>query len=98
VGSVILHSDQLPEFEKELIGIMIDEQCTLSQALDYAFSTYNVDTNSVFDLVDFLEERVYDLDKVQMLMMIYTSQTSDFQLVVGIIDNGEAKTKGANKG
>lgn len=92
-----LHSDyELPDFEKELINIMVDEKCTMSEALGYAFSSYNVDTNSVFDLVDFLEERVHDLDKVQMMMAIYTGRIPDFQLTR--LDDGKKKTSGANKG
>jgi hypothetical protein len=91
-----LYNEKLPDFEKELIDIMVDEKCTMSQALGYAFSAYNVDTNSVFDLVDFLEERVYDLDKVQAMMMIYTGRIQDFQLTR--LDDGEAKTKRSDKG
>lgn len=92
-----LHSDyELPDFEKELIDIMVDEKCTMSEALGYAFSLYNVDTNSVFDLVDFLEERVHDLDKVQMMMMIYTGKIPDFQLTR--LDNDKTKTSGPDKG
>lgn len=92
-----LHSDyELPDFEKELIDIMVDEKCTMSEALGYAFSLYNVDTNSVFDLVDFLEERVHDLDKVQMMMMIYTGKIPDFQLTR--LDNGKEKNNRPYKG
>lgn len=90
-------SDDLPDFEKELINIMVDEKCTMSEALGYAFSSYNVDTNSVFDMVDFLEDKLYDLDKVQTFMMIYTGQVPDFQLT-RLIDNGKTKTSGSNKG
>lgn len=93
-----LHSDyELPDFEKELINIMVDEKCTMSEALGYAFSLYNVDTNSVFDLVDFLEEQLYDLDKVQAMMMIYTGQMPDLQLT-RLIDDGKEKTNRSYKG
>lgn len=96
VALVNLHSDyELPNFEKELIDIMVDEKCTMSEALGYAFSLYNVDTKSVFDMVDFLEERVHDLDKVQMMMAIYTGRIPDFQLTR--LDDGKEKTKRTNK-
>lgn len=75
-----LPSDALPSFERVLIEIMIDESCTLREALDVAFSSHGVDTNNVFDLVDFLEEQLYDLDKVQTMMLIYTGRSPDFQL------------------
>jgi hypothetical protein len=95
VDLVILHSEPPPTFEKYLIEIMIDEKCTMAEALDLAFSDHGVDTDSVFDMVDFLEEQVYDLDKVQAMMMIYTGQITDFQLTRMIDDE---KTKRPNKG
>jgi len=77
------------DFEKELIQIMILESCTMQTALSYAFSAYHVDHESVFDLVDFLEYMVYDLDKVQFLMQVYTGQIPDMQLKDYV--NGEKK-------
>ena len=65
------------EFEKQLIEIMVDEKCTMKEALDCAFSLYSVNTTNVIDLVDFLEDVLYDLDKVQMMMEIYTGQIPD---------------------
>ena len=92
-----LHSSELPDFEKELINIMVDEKCTMSQALGYAFSAHDVDVSNVFDLVDFLEEQLYDLDKVQAMMMIYTGRIPDFQLT-RLIDDGKEKTNRPYKG
>lgn len=92
-----LRSDTLPDFEKELIDIMVDEKCTMSQALANAFSSHGIDETNVFDLVDFLEEQVYDLDKVQAMMMIYTGKNPDFHLV-RMIENGETKSKRPDKG
>jgi hypothetical protein len=68
-------------FEKELVETMILENCTMQEALVNLFSSYRVDTGSVIELVDFLEYMVYDLDKVQFLMQIYTGQIPDMQLV-----------------
>ena len=92
-----LRSSELPDFEKELIDIMVDEKCTMGQALAYAFSSHNVDVSNVFDLVDFLEEQLYDLDKVQAMMMIYTGQMPDLQLT-RLIDDGKEKTNRPHKG
>lgn len=92
---MILHSDKIPDFERELIKIMVNEACTMSQALNRAFVIHNVDTESVFDLVDFLEERLHDLDKVQAMMEIYTGYIPDFQLVR--IDDGKAKISRTDK-
>lgn len=75
---------------------MIDECCTMGEALSFTFSSHNVDTTNVFDLVDFLEEQVYDLDKVQTMMLIYTGQIPDFHLI-RLTDNDKEKTKGTSK-
>ena len=70
----------LSDFERDIIEVMITETCTMSEALDILFKAYEVDTKSVIDLVDFLEEMLYDLDKVQMMMEVYTEQVADFYL------------------
>jgi hypothetical protein len=70
----------LSDFERDIIEVMITETCTMSEALDILFKAYEVDTKSVISLVDFLEEMLYDLDKVQMMMEVYTEQVADFYL------------------
>ena len=70
----------LSDFERDIIDVMITETCTMTEALDILFRIYEVDTKSVIDLVDFLEEMVYNLDKVQMIMEVYTEQVADFYL------------------
>lgn len=70
----------LSDLERDIIEVMITETCTMSEALDILFKAYEVDTKSVISLVDFLEEMLYDLDKVQMMMEVYTEQVSDFYL------------------
>lgn len=90
-------SDLRQSFEKEVVDIMVNEKCTMREALDYMFFYHEVDTNSVFDLVDFLEKRLYDLDKVQTIMMVYTGQAPDFQLT-RFADDGKTKTKRTDKG
>ena len=70
-----------PSYEKNIVEIMIDLDCTLSEALDIDFDMNGVDKSSVVDLVDYLEMKVNrNMDTVNMLMQIYTHQTSDFKL------------------
>ena len=78
INSLVFY--ELTEFEKDLIDIMVNECCMMSEALDILFKAHEVDTKNVIDLVDFLEEMVYDLNKVQMMMSVYTGQISDFYL------------------
>lgn len=94
---MILRSEALPDFEQHLIDTMVSEKCTMSQALGKAFSSHGIDQTNVFDMVDFLEEQIYDLDKVQAMMMIYNGQIADFHLV-RLMNDGEAKNKRPNKG
>lgn len=68
-------------YEQSIVETMIDCNCTLSEALDIDFELNGVDRNSVVDLVDYLESRLNrDMNTVNMLMLIYTGQTSDFKL------------------
>ena len=69
-------------YEKDIVEIMLDLKCTLSEALDVDFDMNGVDTDSVIAIVDYLEYRFRgDLDKVNLLMKVYTGQTPDFGLV-----------------
>lgn len=81
----------LSDFERDVIDVMITETCTMSEALDILFKVYEVDTKSVIDLVDFLEEMVYDLDKVQMIMEVYTEQVPDLYLKELLYDEKQKK-------
>lgn len=68
-------------YEQILVEIMSDLNCTISEALDLDFDMHGVDKTSVFDLVDYLEEMFNgDLDKVNLMMQIYTHQVPDFKL------------------
>lgn len=68
-------------YEQSIVEIMVDFNCTLSEALDIDFDMNNLDKNSVVDLVDYLETKLnHDMYKVSMLMQIYTHQASDFRL------------------
>lgn len=90
------HSDVLPKFEQRVIDIMVAVRCTIREALEIIFAVHEIDDTNVFDMVDFLEEQVYDLDKVHTLMMIYTGQFPDFHLV-GLTKDGEAKSTRADE-
>lgn len=68
-------------FEQGIVEIMIDLDCTLSEALEMDFDLNGINKSSVFDLVDYLERRLNsDLNKVEVLMQIYTQQNLDFKL------------------
>ena len=81
----------LSDFERDIIDVMITETCPMSEALDILFRIYEVDTKSVIGLVDFLEEIVYDLDKVQMIMEVYTKQVPDLYLKELLYDEKQKK-------
>ncbi len=67
-------------YERGIVEIMINEQCTLVDALDIDFDAHLVDKESVIDMVDYLEERLKDLNKVNLLMNIYTGRYPDMKL------------------
>ena len=67
-------------YEQKLVEIMIDENCTLATALEIDFDQNTVDKESVIDIVDYLEEMMTDLNKVELLMDIYTRRAPDMYL------------------
>lgn len=68
-------------YDQTIIEIMDDLDCTFSEALDMDFDLNSVDKSSVIDIVDYLETKLgRNLDKVNMLMQIYTHQAPDFKL------------------
>jgi hypothetical protein len=83
---VKIHSD----FEKNLVEIMSQHNLSMREALLRMFILNGIDTNSVFSLVDFLEEMLYDLNKVQFFMMVYTGQISDIELK-RLLNDAESK-------
>lgn len=78
-----IHGKRLEHY---IVEIMIDENCTFAQAMDIVFSEQNIDTNSVFDLVEFLEEHLETLDDVSEFMDIYTGKSKDFILILESIN------------
>lgn len=67
-------------YEQTLVEIMLDENCTLSAALEIDFDQNTVDKESVIGIVDYLEEMLTDLNKVELLMDIYTRRAPDMYL------------------
>lgn len=67
-------------YEEKIIEIMIDSKCTLLEAIHIDFDTNGVDKRSVLSIVDYLEERLYDLDKVSWFMEVYTGKERDMKL------------------
>lgn len=72
----------ITEFEKELVEVMIDKSFSFSEALSYLFEKNSIDQLNVFDLTDFLEEKLeMNMLKVEHFMNIYTGSGKDFVLV-----------------
>jgi hypothetical protein len=68
-------------YEQSIVEIMIDLDCTLSQALDVDFDMHNIDKTSVLSLVEYLENRLNrNMYKVNLMMQIYTNQLPDYKL------------------
>jgi hypothetical protein len=67
-------------YEKRILDIMVHEDATLREALelDIILNVYNSD--SVVDIVEYLEENVIDLNKVSFLMNVYTGRAPDLRL------------------
>lgn len=74
------NTDKPGEYEKELIVIMIDMNYTLSEAIHADLLNHNVDIKSVFDIVDYMEFKFENLDKVQYYMNVYTGNAPDVAL------------------
>jgi hypothetical protein len=69
--------DAIPsDYEKHLIELMTEDM-SLSQAIEYDLWVNDVDLNSVFDIVDYLELKLTSLDKVQYYMSVYTGHQPD---------------------
>jgi hypothetical protein len=73
-------NDGVNDFEKQVIEIMIDENCTFVEAMHIIFDIHCIDTTSVIHLVEFLEERVDSLDTVGYYMDLWTGREKDMTL------------------
>lgn len=70
----------MTNLEKHLVEVMIEKDCSFATALNYIFITNSVDIESVFDIVDFLEEGLPDLDTVAYFMKIWSGEENDLEL------------------
>lgn len=66
-------------YEEHLLVYMA-KGASLKQALMLDFIYNKVDITNVFDLVEYLEEKLEDLDKVKFYMDVYTNQSPDLGL------------------
>lgn len=73
--------EEIDPYEKRLILLMIDEEVTLSEAVIMDMFNNMVDINSVFDMCDYLEEQLENLDHVEYYMDIVTGRRPDQYLV-----------------
>lgn len=80
MNAKLSHDQEPTDYEKQLIGIMIEEKCSFVQAMDIVFDMNGVDKRSVIDLVDFLEDRLPDLNAVEYYMNIWTGVENDMIL------------------
>lgn len=67
-------------YERRIIRIMAAENCTFSAAMFIDFRSANLDVSSVFDLTDYLEEQLGNLDTVGYMMGIYVGNEPDMEL------------------
>lgn len=67
-------------FEEQIIMLMFEEQATLKEALLIDFVSSGIDVKNVYDLVDYLELKLEDLDKVQYYMEVFTGHAPDVML------------------
>jgi site-specific recombinase len=75
-------SVKITEYEKVIIEVMIDECCSLATAMEIVFDMNGVDKKSVVDTVEYLEEQLKDLDKVEWFMDIYVGRKPNMILKV----------------
>lgn len=68
------------DYEKHLVAIMYEDDVTLSEALYIDFWANEVNMHSVYDLVDYLERRLEDLDKVKYYMEVWNGDVPDVGL------------------
>lgn len=81
----------IESYEERIIVVMIDEDCTFSDAMLIDFESNNVDTSSVFEIVQYLEDRLSNLDKVEYMMDIYVGRKPNMKLKAIKQDEGKEK-------
>lgn len=64
-------------FERNIIRIMMYEDITMSDALLIDMFSKGINLDSVFDMCDYLEDRLDNLDKVEYFMDVITGRAPD---------------------
>lgn len=72
--------DGAPPYEQELIEIMMYDQVSLGQALELDMIANHIDISDVYDMVDYLELKLEELDKVEYYMAVFMGQLPDVGL------------------
>lgn len=67
-------------YEKILMEIMADEDVSLKDAMFIDLFQNDINDHSIYDIVDYLEHKFKDLDKVSYYMQVYTEQLPDVGL------------------
>lgn len=65
------------KYEEVIIHSMFTRGMTLREALSLDLDNHVSDPNNVYDVVDFLEEKLENLDKVQYYMEVLTGLQPD---------------------
>lgn len=75
-----LTDTDVESYEMHLIKIMMFDDCTLKEALVIDFDMAMLNKKNIYELVDHLEERLEDLNKVAFYMDIFTDAINDMRL------------------
>ena len=75
-----LTDTEVESYEMHLIKIMMFDDCTLKEALVIDFDMSMLDKKNTYQLIDYLEERLEDLNKVAFYMDIFTENINDMKL------------------
>lgn len=70
-------SENKDVFEYQVVGLMAETGLFMSEAMVRIMVLDGVDVDSVFDMCDFLEEKLGDLNKVSVFMQMINGQLPD---------------------
>lgn len=68
--------------EHILVEVMVEKNCSLVAAMEHIFDYNGVDKECVYDVVEFLEDGLRDLDIVSHFMKIWTGEDNDMTLKI----------------
>ena len=80
----IFNKDDYPikfgDYSKELVELMYLNKLTLSGALEQDFMNKNIPLDDVYELTDYLETKIDNLDIVEYFMAVYCGNCPDLEL------------------